>query len=458
MSRINPEGQLTRAERLATVVAIAGAVLVHFVVILGWGRLSRWTQEEQKKERLMVIRRVRDVSPTPTAPPAPRERLAPGDAGGEGAASTGRKAAPPDPKVREPGPEPPKESELSPAMEEDLTGDEAAEPPPADEQGQTSVSVVTDLPASSFLLAGGAQQYRGSGTFWVRKGAPPGVYTVTFHPVAGFTTPPVQTKELAARGQIVFVGKYRRSTEIVVESNVPGARVTIFRPDGRSIDLTCPGRALLDDLPPGICTAVFKDIPGYVTPAPVSKSHVPGGKLSFFGEYRQSPLARAQETAAAAKEAAAKEAAAKEAAERDAAGGAAGTGGGKAGRSGAGGDTGSGRKRTGAAGPEEGGLDRRVQMVVKSYPATDIERGFEPIPYPEVIIRRSNFQQGWCQVYLIVDVDDDGGVRHITIERPHEGSRPQFEALIRAVEAAVRSWDYDKVQTEVHVDVRFYVE
>jgi hypothetical protein len=452
MPRINPESQLTRAERLATVIAIAGAVLVHLVVILGGGRLARWTQEEQKKERLMVIRRVRDITPPrETTPEPPRQRLAPSQAGAEGAkgaAPDGGKAAPPppEPKVREQGPEPPKEPEITPEMEQDLR-EQKPEETPAQGQGDSSVSVVTDLPAASFIIAGAAQ-YRGSGTFWVRKGAPPGVYTVTFNPVPGFTTPPVQTKELVAKGQIAFIGKYRRSTELIVESNMPAARVTVFRPDGRTIDLTCPARVLLDDLPPGIYTAVFKDIPGHLTPTPVSKSLVPGGKLSFFGEYRDAPAG----PGGAVKEADRNAADARES-EADIGGGAAGSGGRGASGSGRG-----GRKPTTAAVQEDGGLDRRVQMVVKSYPPTEIEQDFEPIPYPEVIIRKSNFQQGWCQVYLIVNVDASGDVGRITVERPHQESRAPFEALIRAVEGAVRSWDYDKVSAEVHVDVRFYVE
>ena len=71
MPRINPEGQITRAERLVTVIAIIGAVLVHVVAIFGWGRIHQWAQEEQKKERLMVIRRVRDISPPRETVPAP---------------------------------------------------------------------------------------------------------------------------------------------------------------------------------------------------------------------------------------------------------------------------------------------------------------------------------------------------------------------------------------------------
>jgi uncharacterized membrane protein YgcG len=454
MSRINPEGQLTRAERLATVVAIAGAVLVHFVVILGWGRLSRWTQEEQKKERLMVIRRVRDIAPTPNLPPQPpRQRLPQGPAGDDGAAPTGKRAAPPpppEPKVREQGPEPPKETELSPEMERDL-GDQKPGEAPLTEQGDNTVSVVTDLPAASFIVAGATQQYRGSGTFWVRKGAPPGAYTATFNPIAGYATPPVQTKELAAKGQIVFVGKYRRSTEVVVESNEASAQFTIFRPDGRPIDLNRPGRAMLDDLPAGTYTAVFKDVPGHITPAPVARTLAPGGKLSFFGEYGDAPAGRRSGSGGAGDGVGEK------------IGGAGGGGSGTAGSGtglggGSGSGRGSGRKAPASAVSEEGWLDRRVQMVVKSYPPTAVEQDFQPIPYPEVIIRRSNFQQGWCQVYLIVDLDAGGEITRITVERPHQESQARFAALINAVEAAVRSWDYDKVNAEVHVDVRFYVE
>jgi hypothetical protein len=75
-----------------------------------------------------------------------------------------------------------------------------------------------------------------------------------------------------------------------------------------------------------------------------------------------------------------------------------------------------------------------------------------------VIIRKGNYQQGWCQVYLIVDVDEQGEVQRVVVERPNAESRARFEPLINAVETAVRSWDYARLSAEVHVDVRFYVE
>lgn len=450
MPRINPEGQLTRAERLATVIAIAGAVLVHLVVLLGWGRLSRWTQEEEKKERLMVIRRVRDLTPPPPdqVPTPPRQRLAP--TGAEGGAPSGEKAAPPPaaaPKVKEQGPEPPEpepERDLSPAMEQELK-QEKPEEARATEQGDNSVSVVTDLPAASFIIDG-ASQHRGSGTYWVRKGAQPGSYTVTFNPVAGFATPPAQTKDLVAKGQIVFVGKYRRSTELVVESNMPNAQVTVHRPDNRPIDLSRPGRTFVDDLPLGVYTAVFKDLPPLITPAPVSQNLVAGGKLSFYGEYRDAPGGRGGGSG------------------RDGAGsgsGGSGTGGSGSG-SGAGG-RGTGRGR-GGAGAEEGGLDRRVQMTVTGYKGVvgeqpvDISENFPQIDYPERTIRKSDFQKGWCQVELSLRVDAGGEITSIEVQRPSPRERDKFQDLIQTVERAVRGWDYDTVWPEVIVDVRFYVE
>ena len=69
----------------------------------------------------MVIRRVRDIAPPrETIPAAPRSVPDPRATEGSGRR---REAAPPpapDPKVREQGPEPPKETELSPAMEQEL--------------------------------------------------------------------------------------------------------------------------------------------------------------------------------------------------------------------------------------------------------------------------------------------------------------------------------------------------
>jgi hypothetical protein len=233
-----------------------------------------------------------------------------------------------------------------------------------------------------------------------------------------------------------------------VESNQSGAQFTIYRPDGRPVDLKQPGRAFFDDLPPGNYTAVFQDVPGHVTPAPLTRTLTAGGKLSFYGAYGAAAAGRGTGGDGGR-----------------GTGGDGGRGSGGSGRgtgSGVGDGSGSGGAGSGrggkSAGSREGELDRRVQMIVKSYPPSMIEENYEAIPYPGVIIRKSNFQQGWCQVYLVLQINDSGEVERVNVERPQAEERALFERLIKAVEGSVRGWDYDKVRTEVHVDVRFYVE
>ena len=452
------EHRLTIEERVAVVVAIAVAVGVHLAIFLGGSGIGHLAREEQKRERLMVIRRVREVTPAPELAvrvPDPRRVQIPSRPEPEGAAG-GSPPPKPEQKVSERGTLPPK-PEITPKMEEDLQESlrKEEEAKAAEQQGQAqksaaigdnSVSVVTDLPSASFTVSGPAE-YRGTGTFWIRRGTPAGTYRISFSAVDGFSMPPPQTKELSEKGQIVFVGKYKRSTEVVVDSNESAAQFTIYRPDGRPLDLSQPGRAFFDDLPPGNYTAVFKDIPGHVTPAPLSRTLAAGGRLSFRGEYAEGT-------------------------------GGGGTGGGR-GTGGEGTGTGSGSgagdgSGTGGAGAgygrggkpparpakSSGGgeLDKRVDMNIKSYPPSRIEEEHGAIPYPGVIIRKSNFQQGWCQVYLILSVGDSGEIEGVSVERPGAAERPQFEALIKAVEDAVRTWNYDRVRAEVHVDVRFHVE
>ena len=196
--------------------------------------------------------------------------------------------------------------------------------------------------------------------------------------------PPPQTKELQEKGQIVFVGKYKRSTEIAVDSNESAAQFTIYRPDGRPVDLKQPGRAFFDDLPPGTYTAVFKDVPGHVTPAPQSRTLAAGGRLSFYAEYVDGATGRGT-------------------------GGGSGTsgGGGSGGEgrgtgTGAGDGSGAGGRVSGRGGKpparpapasREAELDRRVQMIVTSYPPPGSRRATTRFR-TGVIIRKSDFQQG----------------------------------------------------------------
>ena len=399
MVTINPETQKTRRERLATVITLGVSALIHILVIVGGVHFYRWVEEEEQRERLMVVRRVmdtsRDTSPQPSAPAPPRRQ------------------SPPEGRVKEKGPEPPpEESTLSddrlPAEPTDLEGE--IPPEEVTQETETVISVVTDLQAATFTIAG-PSEYSGAGTFWTRKGAPVGTYAVTFHPVPGYKTPPIQSKELKPQATTVFVGKYTRSVEVkVAVNNVPGATFEIQRPDGLKVGMSTPGRAFFDNLPPGNYTIVFHDVPGYLTPAPQTRAlGRGGGGLDFAGTYLP-------------------------------------------------GGAGKGRGRGTEAPKMAAALDRRVQMVVKSYPPTSIESSFDYIRYPEIIIKRSNFQRGWCRVYLVLNLDSRGNISKINIERPKPDEYDQYRQLISTVEAAVKRWSYDSQNAEVHVDVRFYVE
>jgi hypothetical protein len=228
--------------------------------------------------------------------------------------------------------------------------------------------------------------------------------------VAGYKTPPIQTKALAENSKIVFVGKYTRSVEVKVTINdIPGASFEIHRPDGARVGMSTPGRAFFENLPPGNYTIIFNDVPGYLTPAAQTRTLGKGGGLDFVGSYLPAGVGRKSQQEPQTET-------------RDIA------------------------------------LDRRVQMIVKSYPATSIEEGFDYIRYPEIIIERSNFQSGWCRVYLVLNVDDNGKIGSVNIERPSDSEREQYSQLIDAVDSAVRRWRYDSARAEIHVDVRFYVE
>lgn len=458
--------RMTRRERLAVVIAILASVGAHLVAFSSIGGLSFLVEKETKRERLMVIRRVRDTAPLPLdlppptavpirppepakvpTPPPPKKTDDPG--GGRAAGEEGEKGS----KAGDPAKAPELSEEMvqeaQESQQEALTAKLTPEPGP---NANNAVVVVTDLPAATFLVSGPVENW-GSGTYWVRRGLPPGEYTVTFQPAPGLVAPPRQSKPLAAGGQITFVGKYTRNVEVVVDVDPANAQLVIYRPDGKPIPVGASGRYFVENLAPGTYTAVFKDAPGHRTPAPQTRVLAPGGTLTFSVRYEDAgPGGGGGGTGTTG-------AGDSGTGPGSGASGSGTGGGGRGGGPGAGGSGGGrGGGRGAGVGEGEGSLDRRVQMVVKSYPQTDIEQDYDPIPYPEVVIRKSRFQQGWCQVYLIVFVGDDGRVERFEVERPKADERAKFDSLIRTVEQAVSSWDYDRVRSEVHVDVRFYVE
>jgi hypothetical protein len=394
MVKINPETQKTRRERLATVITLIASALIHIFLFLGGVQFYKWAEEEERKERLMTIQRVTEV---------PRKAIR------KSQPPPGRVQAP-DSEVKEKGDDPPPEGNLlsDGDLEEDIGAVQEDIPPPPEEEEETAISVVTDLSAATFTVSGPVE-FHGAGTFWTKKAVPAGTYTATFHPASGHKTPSVQTKTLEEAGSIVFVGKYTRSVEVKVIINVSGATFEIRRPDGEKLPMNRAGTAFLENLPQGTYTITFHEFPGYLTPAPQTRVLGKEGKLSFLGTYVPAGVAKVKE-------------------------------------------------ETRGANKMAGLLDRRVQMIIKSYPPTSIEENFDYIRYPEIIISRSNFQTGWCQVYLVLNVDGRGSITNTYIKRPQKEEMKQFETLIKAVKSAVGRWQYDSTAAEVHVDVRFYVE
>ena len=60
-----------------------------------------------------------------------------------------------------------------------------------------TIQVTTNVVAASFTIIGPAT-YMGSGQSFTRTNAPAGIYTITYGTVNCFSTPPSETKTLAA--------------------------------------------------------------------------------------------------------------------------------------------------------------------------------------------------------------------------------------------------------------------
>ncbi len=132
----------------------------------------------------------------------------------------------------------------------------------------------------------------------------------------------------------------------------------------------------------------------------------------------------------------------------------------------AGSGTGSGRGTRGASG--KGYMDPRVQMVVIQYPSArsgrpgagegkNIESRFPRVPYPDVKVRQSQFTSGWWNVYIELWTTDDGQIARFNVLRP-ETVGPQERVFVDQVKREVERWSFDPGASEIHIDVRFYVE
>ncbi len=418
MPELDPLELTTRQEKIIAVAAALGSVFIHIVIIVGAYR-DFWPNREDKKKQLMIVHRIPDRPST--AAPAPADSGPPRKVYSRSEATVVEKGKKPENRERNRPPEP------GPVQSESEKQEALPEQPLGEVKKPNTVTIYTDLNEAFFRLEGPAS-YKGAGTFWERKDLPTGEYKVTFGTVEGYQTPEPQTGILAKEGNISFVGRYTKMTQVMVDVNMEGNHFKIIRPDGHYLDMKGNRQGLFKDLPEGAYTIVFEDLPGLSTPGPQSQTlGRGGGMLRFSGYY-----------------------------------GPGGTGTGGRGSGGSGEEPARLARARTVAPPREAKLDRRVRMVVTSYPGPRFETPEELSPpfivYPETILRKSDYQEGWCQVYLILSINVFGDITLLRVERPAESEQPRYASLIEAVEKAVRTWVFQRQEAEVHVDARFYVE
>ena len=109
-------------------------------------------------------------------------------------------------------------------------------------------------------------------------------------------------------------------------------------------------------------------------------------------------------------------------------------------------------------------LGPRVEMVVTRVPRdagksppTYIETRFSQVKFPNIQIKRKDFQKGWLSVYFVISVDSRGRIEDIRRVRPREPDDLQM-LFVDALLETVNTWTFDRKKSFIHVDVRFYVE
>ncbi len=107
-------------------------------------------------------------------------------------------------------------------------------------------------------------------------------------------------------------------------------------------------------------------------------------------------------------------------------------------------------------------------MVVIQYPIDEygnavvekrinVEGRFRPVPYPDVKVKQSRFTSGWWNVYIELWTTKDGRIERYNVLRP-ETKGPQEKVFIDQVTKEMTRWSFEPGRSEIHVDVRFYVE
>jgi uncharacterized protein (TIGR03437 family) len=148
-----------------------------------------------------------------------------------------------------------------------------------------AIGVSTNLSSATFLLSGPVD-YTGGGTTFSQAGAPAADYTIVYGAVAGYATPPIETKTLPVGDLITFTGTYvpiaSATGAISVTTNLSSALFTIAGPAAFAGGGTWWAQA---NCPPGTYTVTYAAVPGYTTPAPQTQTLTAAGSLSFGATY-----------------------------------------------------------------------------------------------------------------------------------------------------------------------------
>ena len=156
--------------------------------------------------------------------------------------------------------------------------------------GSGHVRITTNLARASFVVnAPGGETFNGSGLLWVRRRASLGDYTVTYGDVAGYTTPPPQTKTLHAGETIVFNGTYAVAPTGTVRVTTNLARASFVVSSGTTSRSGTGVSRSWTSVPVGDYTVTYGDVPGYTTPPPQTKTLHSGETIVFNGTYAAAP-------------------------------------------------------------------------------------------------------------------------------------------------------------------------
>lgn len=127
-----------------------------------------------------------------------------------------------------------------------------------------TISVTSNVPSGKFAVSG-PTNYTGTGSM-VFTEAPPGVYTITYEPLAGYTTPATETATLTASGTVTFTGTYYALG--VDLSAVPSASdwnaITTAYPSAFAIARAWGGAMTSTDCPDTPCvkaSKIFSNLP-----------------------------------------------------------------------------------------------------------------------------------------------------------------------------------------------------